>query len=47
MATRYFITKGAKLAWSNSPSGVKKHLAKGFRELKGRVKEKFLDRSGY
>ena len=47
MVTRYFITKGAKLAWSNSPSGVKKHLAKGFRELKGRVKEKFLDRKGY
>jgi len=47
MVTRYFITKGAKLAWSSTPSGVKKHLAKGFRELKGKVKEKFLDRKGY
>jgi len=47
MATRYFVTKGAKLAWSNTPAGVKKHLAKGYRELKGKVKEKFLDRKGY
>ena len=47
MPTRYFVTKGAKLAWANTPAGVKKHLAKGYRELKGKVKEKFLDRKGY